>query len=412
MTPAFASLVALLAAIIVSCTSRLNVGLVAIALAWAVGVYAGLGADVVLGGFPSSLFITLAGVTLLFSLAEANGTIGGLALRLLRLARGRARVVPLLIFLIACAVSTIGPGAIAAVALIAPLAMSIGIRGGIPPFLTALMVANGANAGNLSPLSAVGIIANSRMATVGLGGHEWKVWAANFAAHVLVAAAAYAALAPRLRGTTQGIDERIAAPSRVQWITIVVVLAWIAAVVVAGLPIGLAAFAGAVVLVLARAADQDEAFKRMPWSAVLMVCGVTMLVALVEKTGGMQLFTSLIAVTTTPAMVNGVIALVTGLISSYSSTSAVVLPTFLPTAPRLVEQVGGGDPLAVALSINVGASLVDVSPLSTLGALCVAAVPDPVAAQELFRKLLMWGLAMSIVGALLCQLFASPFARL
>jgi di/tricarboxylate transporter len=412
LTAALASLLALLAAILVSCTSRINVGLVAIALAWAVGAYAGLTAETVLGGFPSSLFITLAGVTLLFSLAEANGTIGALAHRLLALARGRARLIPLLIFFIACAISTIGPGAIAAVALVAPLAMSIGLRGGIPPFLTALMVANGANAGNLSPLSAVGVIANSRMATVGLGGHEWKVWAANFLAHALVGAAAYVLLARRIEGATAGLDHPPPSTARAQWLTMAVVAAWIAAVVLARMPIGLAAFTGAVALVLLRVSDEGEAFKRMPWSAILMVCGVTMLVALVEKTGGMQLFTALIARMTTPATVNGVIAFVTGLISSYSSTSGVVLPTFLPTAPRLVEQVGGGDPLAVALSINVGASLVDVSPLSTHGALCVAAVADAAAAQDLFRKLLIWGLAMSVVGALLCLLFATPFARL
>ena len=62
--------------------------------------------------------------------------------------------------------------------------------------------------------------------------------------------------------------------------------------------------------------------------------------------------------------------------------------------------------------INVGASLVDVSPLSTLGALCVAALSDPEAARDLFRRLMIWGLSMSIAGALLCQLFATPFARL
>jgi di/tricarboxylate transporter len=150
----------------------------------------------------------------------------------------------------------------------------------------------------------------------------------------------------------------------------------------------------------------------MPWSAILMVSGVTMLVALVEKTGGMELFTALLARIATPATVNGVIAFVTGVISSYSSTSGVVLPTFLPMSARLVEQVGGGDPLAVALSINVGGSLVDVSPLSTLGALCVAAVLDPQEGRDLFRKLLLWGLSMSVVGALLCQVFAGPFARL
>ena len=41
----------------------------------------------------------------------------------------------------------------------------------------------------IGQISAVGVIANSRMAQVGLGGHEAKVWFANFVAHALVAAA-------------------------------------------------------------------------------------------------------------------------------------------------------------------------------------------------------------------------------
>ena len=114
----------------------------------------------------------------------------------------------------------------------------------------------------------------------------------------------------------------------------------------------------------------------------------------------------------TPESVNGVIAFVTGAISSASSTSGVVLPTFLPTAPGLVQQVGGGDPLAVALSINVGSSLVDVSPLSTIGAICVAAMSNAAAARDLFRRMLLWGLSMILVGALLSQLLAGWFARL
>ena len=69
--------------------------------------------------------------------------------------------------------------------------MVMGQRAGVSPFLTALMVANGANAGNLSPFSSVGVIANSAMAKGGLVGYEGRVWFANFAAHVLVGAAAF-----------------------------------------------------------------------------------------------------------------------------------------------------------------------------------------------------------------------------
>jgi hypothetical protein len=135
-----------------------------------------------------------------------------------------------------------------------------------------------------------------------------------------------------------------------------------------------------------------------------------MLIALLETTGGMTLVTGLIARLASPATINGVIAFVTGAISTYSSTSGVVLPAFIPMVPGLVEQVGGGDPLAVAISINVGSALVDVSPLSTLGALCVAAVADRPSARRLFNQLLVWGFSMTIVGAVLCQLLAGVVA--
>jgi di/tricarboxylate transporter len=412
MSAATLSVAALLLAIAVSCTSRINVGLLAIPLAWMVGLYAGHSADSVVAGFPAGLFVTLAGVTALFALAEANGTIALLAHRLLGLAGGRYTLVPVLIFLIACAISTVGPGAIVSVALVAPVGMAISTRAGIPPFLTALMIANGANAGNLSPLSAVGIIANTRMASVGLGGHEWKVWAANFLAHSVVAAAAYGLLIGRSTPHDAELHIERAPLTRPQWISVAAIVGWIAGVVVFKLHIGLSAFAAAAVVIMASASDDTATIRRMPWGAIVMVCGVTMLVAIVEKTGGMDVFTALLATLARPSTVNGVIALVTGLISTYSSTSAVVLPTFLPTVPRLVEQVGGGNPLAVALSINVGASIVDVSPLSTLGALCVAAVQEPVVARELFRKLMIWGFSMAAVGALICQLFAGFFAAL
>ena len=412
MTPAVASLIALLLAIALSFASRVNVGIVALPLAWAVGAYAGRPADAIVGGFPTSLFVTLAGVTLLFSLAETNGTVLQLATRLSALARGRARLLPPIFFLIACVLSTMGPGAIPAVALIIPIAFATAAPARIPVFLTALMVANGANAGNLSPVSAVGIIANTRMASVGLGGHELKVWAANFLAHAIVAAVAYAVLVRQVPARTAVATVQPPALTRQQWVTVVMILMWIAAVLAFGAPLGLAAFAASVAIVVLHGADEGAALKAMPWSAIVMVCGVATLVATAERVGGLELFTKLLAALATPATINGVIAFVTGVISSCSSTSGVVLPTFLPTVPGLVQQVGGGDPLAVALSINVGSSIVDVSPLSTIGAICVAAIADAAVARGLFKKMLIWGLAMTVVGAVLCLLFATSFARM
>jgi di/tricarboxylate transporter len=394
--------------------SRINVGIVAITAAWIVGVYiAGMKPEAVLGGFPASLFLTLAGVTLLFAIAEVNQSLSAAATRAFRLARGNARVLPLLFFVLGFIVSAVGPGAVPGTALVIPLALALGDRSKLPPMLTALMVANGANAGNLSPVSAVGIIANSRMAEAGIGGHEWKVMFANFVAHALVAAAAYVFFVRRLDARA-AIETPSTTPieplTREQRLTLAMLALWILCVVVFKLQVGLSAFAAALILVVLRACPDGAAIAKMPWGVIMMVCGMAVLIAVLESSGGMKLFTELLATIAKPSTVNGVIAFVTGVISSYSSTSGVVLPAFLPAVPALVQQVGGGDPLAVALSINVGSSLVDVSPLSTIGALCVAAVSDPATSRRLFYQMLIWGLAMTLVGALFCQLFASLLA--
>ena len=101
MDPATLSLGALLVAILVSCTVRLHVGFLAIALAWIVGVYIGdMSARDVMSGFPSRLFLTLAGVTLLFSQAQANGTLDLLAHKAVNLCRGNVGVIPVMFFLL------------------------------------------------------------------------------------------------------------------------------------------------------------------------------------------------------------------------------------------------------------------------------------------------------------------------
>ena len=94
-----------------------------------------------------------------------------------------------------------------------------------------------------------------------------------------------------------------------------------------------------------------------------------------------------------------IVAFGTGLVSVYSSTSGVVLPAFLPMVPELAQRLGGIDPLRIAWSMNVSASLVDLSSLSTVGALFIAGAAPGTDVRKLFNGLLVWGLSMSVVGA-------------
>jgi hypothetical protein len=120
--------------------------------------------------------LTLAGVSLLFACLQANGAMEAAAQRALRLCRGRVALLPLVFFGLAALLAMVGPGAILSVALMAPLAMRTGVPAGIPAFLISLMIGNGANAGNLSPFSSIGVIVHGLLTRGGLGGHELRVW--------------------------------------------------------------------------------------------------------------------------------------------------------------------------------------------------------------------------------------------
>jgi di/tricarboxylate transporter len=402
---------ALALAVVLSCTSRLNVGLLALALAWVIGVYVGdLPLREVTAGFPIDLFLTLAGVTLLFAQAHVNGTLDVVAHNAIRLCRGRVGIVPIMYFGLGAVLASAGPGNIATTGLLAPMAMATAVKMRISPFLMAIMVGNGCNSGSLSPLAPTGIIVTGLMERIGLPGLELQTWGYNLLAHAIVGFGGYflfGGLKLLLRSDRVEVEsEPSRSLDRHQTLTLAMIGLLILGVIFGGVNIGMAAFAGAVLLSLLRAADDSEAIKRMPWGTILMVCGVTVLIGLLEKTGGMDLMTDLLSSVATQATILPFLAVVIGVISAYSSTSGVVLPAFLPTAPGIVENLGGGSVLGVASTMNIAGHLVDVSPLSTIGALCIASVPADMS-RRLFNQLLAWGMSMTLVGAVLCFIMFS-----
>jgi di/tricarboxylate transporter len=411
MSLAWLSLGALFVAILVSCFTRLNVGVLAVAFAWIVGVYfGGMRLDEVLAGFPIQLFLTLVGVTMLFTQAQLNGTLDQVAHRSVRLCRGNTGLIPVTFFLLGLGIASLGPGNVATAAMLAPMAMAVASRARIPPFLMALMVGMGAQAGALSPFAPTGIIVNGLMDKIGLAGFEWRSYWSNAAAHAGLAFTGYALLGgvklfgSEYSGSADGVAETTPVATA-HWITLAVILGVVVSVLFLDANIGMAGFAGAVVLAAIRVADHEQAVRRMPWTPIVMVSGVTVLIALLEKTGGLDLFTAMLARIATRDTVTAAVAFVTAVISVYSSTSGVVLPAFLPTIPGLVMRLGGGDAFGIATSMNVGAHLVDMSPLSTTGAMCLAGITDPAQVRPTFNRLLAWGLSMTVIGALLCWFF-------
>jgi Na+/H+ antiporter NhaD/arsenite permease-like protein len=356
-------------------------------------------------GLSTQLFVTLLGVTLLFTQAQLNGTLDRIAHYAVRGCRGNVGLIPVMFFLLSSFLAAIGPGSMAMAAIIAPMAMRVAGRARISAFLMTIMVGNGTNSGSLSPLAPAGITVNRLLAEIGITGLEWHNYFVVLVAHAIVGFGGYFLFGGyRLLGRT--FDERIddAGASNVKfqrqhWITIGVIAGLLISVIALEADVGMAAFTGAILLVLLRCSGEGDPLRHVPWGPIVMLCGVTILVALVERAGGMKLAAALLARVSTQDSVTAILGFVTGAISVYSSTSTVVLPAFIRMVPSLVEQVGGADSLSIVWSICVGSHLVDISPLSTTGALCIASAPPSEDQRTLFTKLLAWGLSMSVVAA-------------
>ena len=444
--PALVSILALVILVGISCVNEdLNVGFLGIAFGIIVGgVFAGTPASKVMNAFPLSLFMILVGVTFLFGMAQTNGTMEKLTAYSIRACKGNTALVPIIIYILSTFITTIGPGNIAGCALMAPVAMAIASKVRMPAFLMTLLVVGACNGAAFSPFAPTGIISNGIIAKCApelgipadyLNTLAWKIHFNSTIAQGFVNIGGFFVMGGlkwirEQKGAALDIDELAPKPepfNAAQKTTLLLVFILILLVVVPGLPgvkgtlpkyitnmlsnVGSISFVLSIILMLTGYGDSKAAVKVMPWSVIMMVCGVSVLIDVMDKAGGLNFLVEVMASVAGPTTICFWTAFVPAVISAYSSSSGVVMPMFLPMTPGLVE-LTGGDPIGIISAIDVGSHLVDTSPLSTLtsplstlGALCIASAGEEEDKGVLFRKLLIWGLSMSIVSGIVCYVF-------
>ncbi len=410
MSLALVALLLLVAILVLAAIrSDLNAGIFAVAVAYGLGLgVMGLSAAEVAGFLPSQLVLTIVGVALLFEMAQQNGTLERLTAVAIRLVRGNARLLPVSFFLLTFALSAMGPGNIAATVLVAPIAMPTAVAAGINPFLMAVLVCTGANAGAFSPVSVTGNINTALIQKIGLTEPllPLQIFLTVALIQAVTALAAYLLLGGYRVQRRADVPEVPRQEFELRHIlTLLAIGLFIVALVVFQVPAPAAAFALVAALSLFRLGDADASIKALPWGVLLLISGLSILIGLLEKVGSLELTTRLLAQAATPQTVNAVLAFFAGLASVGSSSSGVVMPLFIPLAPQILERVGVADLTSAVVAIDLGSHMVDVSPLSTLGALCLAALPHSQNRSRLFRQLLGWGLSMTVVGALLAWVF-------
>ncbi|AIJ20811.1 SLC13 family permease [Amycolatopsis methanolica] len=429
MSAELISILVLAVVFVIATTRSINMGVLSFAAAFGVGTLAAnLDADEIFAGFPGDLFVVLVGVTFLFAIARANGTTDWLVDAAVRLVRGRVALIPWVTFAITAVLTAIGAVSPAAVAIVAPVALGFAAQYGIHPLLMGAMVVHGAQAGGFSPISVYGTIVNGIVAREHLGGSEITLFLASFVVNLVIAAIVFVVLRKRqIVPTTERERELVAAgtggppdgtgsaggaaPGRIQLnapriATLASLAVLVVATLVFDLDVGLTAMTLAVVLSVIWPATSRKAVGEVTWPTVLLICGVLTYVGVLQEMGTIEWAGEGVGGIGAPLLAALLLCYIGAIVSAFAS-SVGIMGALIPLAVPFLA-LGTVGPVGMICALAVSATVVDVSPFSTNGALVLANARE-VDRDAFFRQLLVYGgIMVAVVPAVVWLVFIVP----
>ena len=165
-----------------------------------------------------------------------------------------------------------------------------------------------------------------------------------------------------------------------------------------GLDIGVVAITAAVLLSLVSGEANKAAVAQIAWPTVLLITGIVAYVGLMQRIGTIDWLGNQVAGIGVPLLAALVICLIGAAVSAFASTTGILAALIPLAVPFLLGGQVGAVGMIIALALS--SSIVDSSPFSTSGALCVA---NSLEEQRdlVYRRLLQWGMSMIVVAPLI-----------
>lgn len=380
--------------------------------------------DQVFGGFPVDLMIALMGLTYLFGFAQQNGTIDIILRWAMRAVRGNRAVMPWIFFALTGFFMSIG--AIFAIGVISPLAVPFARRYRINQLMMGMMVVHGGMAGLLSPLSVYGIYVNDFLKNNDLGSHTWTLFLMALVFNVLMGAIVFVFLGGRRligaqaraeiaeiraemedtadaettetgSGSTTVATATTRAVTPYQWATIVGLAALVIGAGIFALDIGVVSLTIGGVLAIMKPVESRKALDNVSWATIVLVGGMVTYIEVLQAAGTVDWISDKMSSLGAPMIGLLLLCYLSGVVSALASSIATIGIAITMAAPFLVN---GDLPVAgAAAAIAVAATVVDVSPFSTNGAMVLANV-DAEHRDKFFRQMLVYSGVVVAVGPL------------
>jgi len=433
----------------------LNMGALAFVGAFLLGsVVLGMSTNDILANFPGGLFLTIVGVTYLFAIAQNNGTIDLLVRGAVRLVGSKVALIPWVMFAITAVITAVGALSPAAVAIIAPIALSFAAKHKINPLMMGMMVIHGAQAGGFSPIAVYGVTVNSIIARTELDANPMAIFLASFLFNLAIALVLFVVLGggkllstPGGRLVEQAAEKRLsvsvgaraagvtlqgsgsdisaagvaakgtsgsgtssaagpvpagapaAGGARASMPQLITILGLIALAVISlgfKVDVGFVSITIAIVLALVSPAAQKGAVNKISWSTVLLICGMLTFVGVLEEAGTIAFVSGGVADLGMPLLAALLICYIGAIVSAFASSTAILAALIPLAVPFLATGEVGA--VGVIAALAVASTIVDVSPFSTNGALVLANAPEDVDKDRFYKQILAYSGIVVAVG--------------
>lgn len=412
------SLVVLVVTIVVGIKKKINLGVLGLAVAFVFGFFvknadgvalssAALGGKPFIALLPTKIFWPIIGISLMLNIGNENGAYGIAIRALTSICRGRRALMPLLIFAVMAAVVSLGLSSAGVNMLLITIAISIAYDQDIDPVFMFMSVLCGCFAGCVSPLSTIGIINN---------GYYQEFYGTNFctienylrclALCCLCMVVLYIGFKGfKLEKWPVEKSVNLTKPNREQAISLIGLAAFVVLALVFKLDLALSGILVATVMVLLGCADIKKIIAQVPWATIVMICGMCILVGVVQQAGGLQLLTDTLKLVMNKWTVKPIYALIGGILGLVSSMTSVICPTMLPTIPDIAASTGVA-PAALFLSLTFVANTTAGCPFNSLGGMAcgVAAGRNKWDNDKVFRGMLWWSLILMVAASVFCAL--------
>lgn len=406
-------LAAIVLAVIIGTKTKCNIGVVGLALAFLIGtMLMGKKITEVIGYFPYKLLFTMMVVTFFYGYASENGAIQGIASRLIYASRKKPWALPIALYIATFVVSAMGAGAAATPVFMSPIAFTLAAQMGFNPMLALLAVFLGSLGGGLQAWTSSGVmfkgIAANTLTEAEASSVSWGYGITLIVACTLFFLLMYVVF----KGyKVKAVDIKKPEPfDKKQKITLIIILAMMVLIIVpvfcnmflpnpvtkwfaSKFDIQVLSVIGVIVCSALNLANTADVVKnKIPWTTIIMICGMSTMIGLAVDMGVADVIGSWLGGSIPGLLVLPMIALLAGLLSFVTTGPAVIFPLFIPMFPAL-SQATGISVIAMTIALFAGTGATGMSPFSQGGSMALIGCKDDEMREKLLPKQLLCAFA-------------------